>query len=133
MTLLRTDALMKKLLVALFASAFAFGSVSALGAGSSMKSSTDSSIKKTAPDADISIQPLRALDTDQMQAARAKAKDHWAKMTREEQAAAMKAARAKKQGEFTALDEVANRGFWTRWLDLPWRMPPERTSPAQRQ
>ena len=133
MTLLRTDPLMNKLLVALFAGAFAFGSVSALAAGSSMKSSTDSSIKKTAPDTDISLQPLSTLDTDQMQAARAKAKDYWAKMTQKEQAAAMKVARAKKQGELTALDEVAKQAFWTRWLDLPWRMPPEPTPPAHRE
>jgi hypothetical protein len=124
---------MNKLLVALFATAFAFGSVSALAAGSSMNSSTDSSIKKTAPDADISMQPLSTLDTDQMQTARARAKDHWAKMTQEERAAAIKAARAKKQGELTALDEMAKRGFWTRWFDLPWRIPPEPTPPAQRQ
>ena len=123
---------MNKLLVALFASAFAFGSVSALAAGSSMKSSTDSSIWKTA-NADIDMQPLSTLDTDQTQAARAKAKDHWAKMTPEEQAAATKASRAKQQGELTALDELARRGFSARWLDLPWRIPPKPTPPIQRQ
>jgi len=123
---------MNKLLVALFASAFAFGSVSALAAGSTMKSSTNVSTKKAA-DADIDMQPLSTLDSDQMQAARAKAKDHWAKMTPEEQSAAIKAARAKKQGELTALDEVSKQGFWTRWLNLPWRIPTKPTPPAERQ
>ena len=123
---------MNKLLVALFASTFAFGSVTALAAGSSMKSSANVSTKKAA-DADIDMQPLRTLDSDQMQAARAKAKEHWVKMTPEEQSAAIKAARAKKQEELTALDEVSKRVFWTRWLDLPWRIPPKPTPPAERQ
>ena len=132
MTPLRTDLTMKKLLVALFASAFALGSLPALAAGSSMKSSTGASTAKT-PDAEIDMRPLVTLDVDQMQAARVKAKEHWAKMTPEEQSAAIKVARAKKSEELTALDEVSKRGFWTRWLDLPWRIPPKPTPPAERQ
>jgi hypothetical protein len=123
---------MNKLLVALFATAFAFSSVPALAAGSSMKSSTNVNTNKT-PDAAIDIRPLSTLDTDQTQAARAKAKEHWAKMTPEEQAAAIKMARAKKKEELTALDEVSKQGFWTRWLNLPWRIPPKPAPPPERQ
>jgi hypothetical protein len=123
---------MMKLLVALFASVFAFGSVSALAAGSNMKSSSSVNTKRTA-DADIDMQPLSTLDIDQIQTARAKATDHWAKMTPEDQAAAIKAARAKKREELTALDEVSKQGFWKRWLNLPWRIPPKPTPPPERQ
>jgi hypothetical protein len=123
---------MNKLLVALCASAFAFGSVPAVAAGSSMKSSASVNTNKT-PDAAIDMRPLSTLDTDQTQAARARAKEHWAKMTPEEQAAAIKMARAKKKEELTALDEVSKQGFWTRWLNLPWRIPPKPTPPPERQ
>jgi hypothetical protein len=123
---------MNKLLVALCASAFAFGSVLAVAAGSSMKSSTSVNTNKT-PDAAIDMRPLSTLDTDQTQAARARATEHWAKMTPEEQAAAIKMARAKKKEELTALDEVSKQGFWTRWLNLPWRIPPKPTPPPERQ
>jgi len=129
MTHRRTDPPVNKLLVALFASTFVFGSVSVLAAGSSMKSST--SLNTT--EMDIDVQPLSTLDTNRTQAARAKAKDHWAKMTPEEQAAATKAARAKQQGELTALDELAKQGFWARWLGLPWRIPPTPPLTPQRQ
>jgi hypothetical protein len=122
---------LKKLLATFFAGMFAIGSVSVLAAGSSMKSSTNTATKKAA-DANIDMQPLSALDIDQMQAARAKAKEHWAKMTPEEQSGAIKSARAKRQGELTALDEVAKQGFWTRWLNLPWRIPPRPTSSTDR-
>jgi len=123
---------LNKLLVALFSIVFALSPLSALAAGSSMKSASSVSSAKT-PDAEIDMRPLVTLDADQMQAARAKAKDHWAKMTPEEQSAAIKAARAKKQEELTALDEVSKRGFWARWLDLPWRIPPKPTPPPERQ
>jgi hypothetical protein len=79
---------MNKLIVALCASAFAFGSVSAL-AGNDMK-------------------PLSKMETQEAKAAREAAKAKWAKMTPDEQAAAKKAARAKKQADLTALDTVAN-------------------------
>jgi hypothetical protein len=128
---LRIDLTMKNLLAAFFAGALAIGSVSVLAAGSSMKWSTSVNTNKAA-DAVIDMRPLSTLDNDQVQAARAKATDHWAKMTSEEQSDAIKAARAKKQGELTALDEVAKQGFWARWLGLPWRMPPKPTMPAER-
>lgn len=79
---------MNKLIVALCASAFAFGSASAL-AGNDMK-------------------PLSKMETQEAKAARAAAKAKWDAMTPEQQAAAKKAARAKKQADLTALDAIAN-------------------------
>src|SRR5450631_3929417 len=79
---------MNKLIVALCASAFAFGSVSAL-AGNDMK-------------------PLSKMETEQAKAARATAKAHWDSMTPEQQAAAKKAARNKKLSDASALDMIAN-------------------------
>ena len=81
---------MNKLIVALCASAFAFGSVSAL-AGNDMK-------------------PLSKMETQEAKAARAAAKAKWAKMTPEEQAATKKAARAKKAADLTALEKIAQEG-----------------------
>lgn len=78
---------MNKLIVALCASAFAFGSVSVM-AGNDMK-------------------PLTKMETQDAKAARAAAKAKWDKMTPAEQDAARKAARAKKQMELTALDDLA--------------------------
>jgi hypothetical protein len=98
-----------------------------------MKSPTGVNANNTASLREIDMLPLSTLNTDQMPAARTKAKDHWAKMTPEEQSAAIKAARAKKKEELTALDEVSKQGFWTRWLDLPWRIPPKPMPPAERQ
>jgi hypothetical protein len=115
---------MKKLVTAPFAAAFAVDSVPVLAAGSSMKPSTAVNTKNAA-DAAIGMQPLSTLDNDQIGAAREKAKDHWAQMTREEQSGAIKAARSKKPGDLTALDEVAKQSFWTRGLSLPWRIPPK--------
>ncbi len=79
---------MNKLIVALCASAFALGSVSAL-AGNDMK-------------------PLSKMETEQAKAARAAAQAKWAAMTPEQQAAAKKAARNKRLADATALDAVAN-------------------------
>jgi hypothetical protein len=79
---------MNKLIVALCASAFALGSVSAL-AGNDMK-------------------PLSKMETEQAKAARATAKAHWEAMTPEQQAAAKKAARNKKLSDASALDMIAN-------------------------
>ena len=81
---------MNKLLVALFASAFAFVSASALADDSSMM-------------------PLSKMDTDQAKAAKAAAQAKWAKMTPEEQAAAKKAAKSKKLADQTALDKLATQ------------------------
>ena len=78
---------MNKLIVALCASAFAFGSVSVL-AGNDMK-------------------PLSKMETQDAKAAKAAAKAKWEKMTPDEQAAAKKAARAKKAADLTALESVA--------------------------
>jgi hypothetical protein len=82
---------MNKLIVALCASAFAFGSVSAL-AGNDMK-------------------PLSKMETQEAKAARDAAKAKWAAMTPEQQAAARKAARAKRIGDATALDMVASENM----------------------
>ena len=82
---------MNKLLVAVFASAFAFVSASALAD-------------------DTSVMPLSKMDTDQAKAAKAAAQAQWAKMTPEEQAAARKAAQKKKLADANALDMIANEG-----------------------
>ena len=82
---------MNRLLVALIAGAFAFISASAFADDSSMM-------------------PLSKMDTEQAKAARAAAQEKWAKMTPQEQAAARKAARAKKLADANALDVVANEG-----------------------
>ena len=79
---------MKKLLIALFAGAFAFLSVAAYAD-------------------DSSLMPLSKMDSDQAKKARAEAKAKWDKMTPQEQAAARKAAAARKQGDQTALDAIA--------------------------
>jgi FKBP-type peptidyl-prolyl cis-trans isomerase len=79
---------MKKLLVALCASAFALGSVSAM-AGNDMK-------------------PLSKMETQEAKAARTAAKAKWDKMTPEEKAAAKKASAAKNQASWTAVDETAS-------------------------
>ena len=82
---------MNKLIVALCASAFAFGSASAL-AGSDMK-------------------PISKMETEQAKAARAAAKAKWDAMTPEQQAAAKKAARNKKLSDANALDMIANENM----------------------
>ena len=79
---------MNKLLVALCASAFAFGSVSAL-AGNTMK-------------------PLSKMETEEAKAAKAAAKAKWDAMTPEQQAAAKKAAAAKNRESWTAIDQVSS-------------------------
>lgn len=79
---------MNKLIVALCASAFAFGSVSAL-AGNTMK-------------------PLSKMETEEAKAAKAAAKAKWDSMTPEQQAAAKKAAKNKKLSDANALDMIAN-------------------------
>ena len=80
---------MKKLLIALCASALAFGSVSALADDSDMK-------------------PLSKMQTDEAKAARAAAKEKWAKMTPEERAATKKAAQAKNRAAWTATEEISS-------------------------
>ena len=80
---------MNKLLVALFASAFALISASAFADDSSMM-------------------PLSKMDTEHAKAARAEAQAKWAKMTPQEQAAAKKAARQKKLADANAIDMIAN-------------------------
>jgi hypothetical protein len=82
---------MNKLIVALCASAFAFGSVSAM-AGSDLK-------------------PLSKMETEQAKAARAAAQAKWASMTPEQQAAARKAARSKKLADANAMDVVATENM----------------------
>ena len=80
---------MNKLLIALFAGAFAFISASAFAD-------------------DSTLMPLSKMDTEQAKAAKKAAAEKWAKMTPEEQAAAKKAARAKRLADANALDELAN-------------------------
>jgi hypothetical protein len=80
---------MNKLIVALCASAFAFGSVSALADDSDMK-------------------PLSKMDTQEAKAAKAAAKAKWDKMTPEEQAATKKAAAAKNRDSWTAIEQASS-------------------------
>ena len=82
---------MNKLLIVLCASAFAFGSASVL-AGNTMK-------------------PLSKMETQEAKAARDAAKAKWDAMTPDQQAAARKAARAKKLQDATALDMVASENM----------------------
>ena len=84
---------MNKLIVALCASAIAFGSAYALAQG------------------DNTMMPLSKMQTEDAKAARAAAQAKWAKMTPEEQAAARKAARSKKLMDATALDQVASENM----------------------
>jgi hypothetical protein len=80
---------MNKLIVALCASAFTFGSAAVLAQG------------------DNDMKPLSKMETQDAKAARAAAKAKWASMTPEQQAAAKKAAQAKKQADLTAMDNQA--------------------------
>jgi len=82
---------MNKLLVALFAGAFAIA------------------IPAFADDSDI--KPLSKMQTDEAKAARVAAKAKWDKMTPQEQEAARKAARAKKLMDATAIDMVASENM----------------------
>ena len=86
---------MNKLIVALCASAFAFGSASALAQGGP----------------DNTMKPLSKLETQEAKAAKAAAQAKWDAMTPEQQAAAKKAARQKKLADATALDEIANENM----------------------
>jgi len=79
---------MNKLIVALCATALAFGSASAL-AGNDMK-------------------PLSKMETQEAKAARDAAKAKWAKMTPEEKAATKKAAAAKNRQSWTATEEISS-------------------------
>ena len=81
---------MNKLIVALCASAFAFGSAYALA------------------QADNTMMPLTKMETQDAKAARAAAKAKWAQMTPEEKAAAKKSAAAKNWASWTAVDETAS-------------------------
>jgi hypothetical protein len=95
---------MNKLLVALFASAFACVSASALAQ------------TKPAPlpqgGADNDLMPITKMDTEQAKAARAAAKAKWDAMTPEQRAATRKAAQQKKVAEATALDFVASENMY---------------------
>jgi hypothetical protein len=81
-----------RLLVALCAGAFTSGSAPVFAQGLS---------------SDNDMKPLSKMETQDAKAAAASAKAEWARMTPEQQAAAKKAARAKKQEELTALDNIA--------------------------
>jgi hypothetical protein len=84
---------MNKLIVALCASAFAFGSSYAMA------------------QADSSLLPLSKMQTEDAKAARTAAKAKWDAMTPEQQAAARKAARQKKLSDATAMDMVATENM----------------------
>jgi hypothetical protein len=86
---------MNKLIVALCASAFAFGSACALAQGG----------------ADSSLKPLSKMETQDAKAARVAAKAKWDAMTPEQQAAARKAAQQKKLADATAMDMVATENM----------------------
>lgn len=79
---------MNKLLVALMASAFAFGSAAVFADDNDMK-------------------PLSKMESQDAKAAREAAKAKWAKMTDAEKAAYRKSAAAKKQADLTAMEAVA--------------------------
>jgi hypothetical protein len=79
---------MNKLIIALFAGAFAVA------------------MPALADDSDV--KPLSKMQTDEAKAAREAAKAKWDKMTPQEQDAARKAARAKKLADATAIDMIAN-------------------------
>jgi hypothetical protein len=81
---------MNKLIVALCASTFAFGSSYAMA------------------QADSSLKPLSKMDTQEAKAARDAAKAQWAKMTPEEKAAAKKSAAAKNRNSWTAVEETSS-------------------------
>ena len=85
---------MNKLIVAVCATAFAFGSMSAMAdsGGNDMK-------------------PLSKMDTEEAKAARAAAKAKWDAMTPAQQDAARKAARQKRIADATALDMVASENM----------------------
>lgn len=80
---------MNKLIVALCASAFAFGSVSALADDSDLK-------------------PLSKMQTQEAKEAKAAAQAKWAKMTPEEKAATKKAAAAKNRESWTATEQISS-------------------------
>jgi hypothetical protein len=80
---------MNKLLVALFASAFALVAMPAFADDSDMK-------------------PLSKMETQEAKAARAAAKAKWATMTPEEQAAIKKGAAAKNRDSWTAIEHVSS-------------------------
>ena len=80
---------MKKLLAALCASAFVLAAALAFADDNDMK-------------------PLSKMETQEAKAARAAAKAKWAQMTPEERAAAKKAAAAKNQANWTAVDYTAS-------------------------
>lgn len=94
---------MNKLLVALFAGAFAIA------------------IPAFADDS--SLMPLSKMQTDEAKAARAAAQAKWNAMTPQEQAAAKKAARAKKLMDATAIDVIASENMQY--------MPPSKAEQAQ--
>jgi len=83
---------MNKLLVTLFAGAFALISTAVFAD-------------------DSSLMPLSKMDTEQAKQARADAKAKWDKMTPQEQAAAKKAARAKRLQDANAIDMIANENM----------------------
>jgi hypothetical protein len=81
---------MNKLLAALFAGTVALVAAPAFADDSDMK-------------------PLTKMQTDEAKAAKAAAKAKWAEMTPEEKAAAKKAAAAKNQANWTAVDAIARK------------------------
>jgi hypothetical protein len=83
---------MNKLLLVLFASAFAFG---------------------TALAQDSSLMPLSKMDTQEAKAAREAAKAKWDAMTPQQKAEAKKVANKKRLADANAIDELANEFGYT--------------------
>ena len=134
---------MNKLLVALVTSAFAFGSVAAMANDQAPAQPGD---KTKRPQGAARVVeyiervPVSTLDIDQAKAARALAKERWAKMSPAQQMVTQEAAARKEQDRLTALDEVANQSigwprdgdFWTN-RDRPMLKPVPRERPVQRE
>jgi hypothetical protein len=132
---------MNKLLVALVASAF--GSVAAMADDKTLAHPDDKAKRpQRAARAVEYIErvPLSTLDIDQAKAARALAKERWAKMSPTQQMVTQEAAARKEQDRLTALDEVANQSigwprdgdFWTK-RDRHMLTPVPRERPVQRE
>jgi len=101
---------MNKLLTALMTVAFAFASSTAL---------SQAPAKQPVPTRPIpsegDVMPLSKMTTEQAKAARAEAKAKWDAMTPEQQAAARKALRNKRQQDLTAIDEYVVKTEGTRY------------------
>ena len=102
---------MNKLLTALMTIAFAFVSATAL----SQAPATKQAVPTRPIPSEGDVMPLSKMTTEQAKAARAEAKAKWDAMTPEQQAAARKALRNKRQQDLTAIDEYVVKTEGTRY------------------